>query len=188
MYYRKFLPVIDSDCVMNNICKYIESIDFKIKQKVKSSQDFDYKTLLSNKNFAVNKILYEKIKEIVFATLKDWEQKLKSGNGEKPLRLTEKNKIDKDFELKVLKEKLREVCSNEESLANHLVYLFYFDRISLNKTTLWGLVGKQIYENIKKNCNSYYFPVLNENGSMKFLYHNYSIERFVLEKDELMEE
>ena len=45
MYYDKFLPVIDSDCVMNKICKYIESIDFHIKQKVRSNHNFDYRVL-----------------------------------------------------------------------------------------------------------------------------------------------
>ena len=74
-YYRKNLPVIDSDCVMNKICKYIESIDFQIKKKVRSSHDFDYKTLMSP-NFNINKKLYIKIKDEVEKTFKEINLKL----------------------------------------------------------------------------------------------------------------
>ena len=54
-YY--YYPVIDSPCVMNKICKYIESIDFQIKKKIKSNGDFDYKSLQS-KDFILNRALY----------------------------------------------------------------------------------------------------------------------------------
>ena len=33
-YYSHFLPVLDTPCSMNKICKYIESIDFGIKKKI----------------------------------------------------------------------------------------------------------------------------------------------------------
>ena len=63
------MPVIDTDCVMNKICKYIEGVDFQIKKKVRSSQDFDYRILLGN-NFILNKSLYNEIKEELERTFK----------------------------------------------------------------------------------------------------------------------
>ena len=45
--YYDFLPVVDSDCVMNRISHYIESIDFEIKKRVRSSDVFDYRILQS---------------------------------------------------------------------------------------------------------------------------------------------
>lgn len=187
MYFDKFLPVIDSDCVMNRICKYIESVDFKIKQKVRSSHDFDYKTLLTP-NFSINKKLYIKIKEEIEETFKHWDKIAKDSIGKSVERNSNIDNINKKFnrevEYALLKSKLEEICSNEEQLANHLVYLFYEDRPSLSKATLWNLVGKQIFENIKNKTEYFYFPVKNTNGSLSFLYENYSIERIALSKEE----
>ena len=187
MYYYKFLPVIDSDCVMNRICKYIEGIDFNIKQKVRSSQEFDYRVLQSP-NFTLNKKVYSKIQEVIEVAFKEWNEKKKDISTKNSVKVnaqkvTDKVKFDKDAEYMVLKNKLLEITSNEEQLANHLVYLFYFDKPSYSKTILWALVGKQIYENVKEKTNSFYFPQKNPNGSLEFLYESYSIERIVLEKD-----
>lgn len=187
MYFNKFMPVIDSDCVMNRICKYIEGVDFKIKQKVRSSHNFDYKTLMSQ-NFNINKKLYIKIKDEVENTFKEWEEQARN----KRVNRLDKNtthentskKMDKEIEYGLLKSRLEEICSNEEQLTNHLIYLFYEDKPSLSKTTLWSLVGKQIFENIKNKTQYFYFPIKNSNGSLEFLYENYSIERIAVINEE----
>lgn len=185
MYYRKFMPVIDSDCVMNKICKHIESIDFKIKQKVKNSSDFDYKTLLSQ-NFSINKKLYAEIREMVINTINEWQDMIKyekmNGIEKNTTSGLSQKKYEKDVQMQVLKEKLENICSNEEQLKNHLVYLFYEDRPSLNKAILWNLVGKSIYEGLKERTNYFYFPVKNKNGTLNFLYEKYSIERIAVDK------
>lgn len=187
MYFDKFLPVINSDCVMNRICKYIESVDFKIKQKVRCSHDFDYKTLISN-NFNINKKLYIKIKQEIEETFKHWDKVAKDSIGksiEKNSNIDNINKkFNREIEYALLKSKLEQICSNEEQLANHLVYLFYEDSPSLSKATLWNLVGKQIFENIKNKNEYFYFPIKNPNGSLNFLYENYSIERIPLNKED----
>ena len=175
------MPVIDTDCVMNKICKYIEGVDFQIKKKVRSSQDFDYRILLGN-NFILNKSLYNEIKEELERTFKIWDETRREAENKKyrrnnTLKDEEKAKFDKDMEFSVLKNKLLEICSNEEKLVNHLIYYYYVDKPSANKGILWALAGKQIYENLKLKVNSYYFPIKNKNGSLKFLYENYSIEK-----------
>ena len=187
--YNHFLPVIDSDCVMNKICKHIEGIDFHIKQKIRSSQSFDYRVLLSE-NFSVNKKLYEQIYELITVTFKEWDSRKKdkvSSGAVKERNSTSqitKEKFDKEGEYALLKVALEELCSNEEMLANHLVYLFYVDKPSYNKNVLWSLVGKQIFENVKDKTSSYYFPQKNPSGSLRFLFENYSIERVLVEKKE----
>ena len=82
--------------------------------------------------------------------------------------------------MNILKSRLEEVCSNEERLANHLVYIFYNLKTSLNKSILWSVAGKAIYENVKNKTSSFYFPIKNSNGSLEFLYEKYSIERITL--------
>lgn len=186
MYFEKFLPVIDSDCVMNKICKYIEGVDFRIKQKVRSSHDFDYKTLMSA-NPNINKKLCIEIKEIVEATFKYWDKIAKETIGKNVERNSEDNigkKFKRDAQFAVLKSQLEGLCSNEEQLANHLIYLFYEVQPSMPKSTLWNLVGKQIFENIKSKNEHFYFPVENPNGSLEFLYEKFSIERIQVNKEE----
>ena len=185
--YKKYLPVVDSNCVMNRVCKYIESIDFHIKQRVRSSQDFDYRILLTE-NFAPNKLLYRIISEEMFDTFTQWVREKKEAKRQVARIGTDSyektRSIDKETRYALLKQRLEEICSNEETLANHLVYLFYVDKPSYNKNVLWGLVGKQIYETVKAKTSSFYFPEKNPNGSLEYLYEKYSIERFVIPKEE----
>lgn len=185
-YFNRFLPVIDSECVMNRICKYIENVDFKIKQKIRSSDSFDY-SLLQSANFSINKKMYEKIKKIIEDTFKEWDlekrEKSKNRGNEKNPKKDSAYKFDKEAKISILKQRLEDICSNEEQLTNHLIYLFYIDKPSYSKGTLWNMVGKQIYDNIKNRTTSFYFPIRNQNGNLKFLYKNYSIERILLEND-----
>ena len=104
------MPVIDTDCVMNKICKYIEGVDFQIKKKVRSSQDFDYRILLGN-NFILNKSLYNQIKEELERTFKIWDETRREAENKKyrrnnTLKDEEKAKFDKDMEFSILKNKL----------------------------------------------------------------------------------
>lgn len=96
-------------------------------------------------------------------------------------KFDENLKTDKELKFQVLKSQLEELCSNEERLTNHLIYLFYVEKPSLNKSYLWNLVGKQIYENVKAKTRSFYFPFKNPNGTLEFLYEKYSIERVLME-------
>lgn len=183
--YYYLLPVIDTPCVMNNVCRYIEDIDFHIKQKVKSSSDFNYHTLQSG-GFTPNRIIYEKIKEEVISTMKTWGIMAKDRlANSSDVNTTHENvtiKGNKEIMINDLKNRLLEICSNEESLANHLVYLFYEDCPSLSKSTLWSLVGRQIYENVSKNVDNFYFPVKDENGDIEFMFEKYSVKKMPVEK------
>lgn len=178
-YYHYYYPVIDSPCVMNKICKYIESIDFQIKKKIKSNGDFDYKSLQS-KDFIMNRALYQQILEKVVSTVKSWEEKRKQIYSNMVTRVGFQENLDREILYQNLKNELEDICSNSEQLANHLVYLFYVDKPSYNKNILWAIAGRQIYENLKAKTTSFYYPLKNDNGSLKFLYDNFSIERYLV--------
>lgn len=183
-YYDKFLPVLDSPCVMNKICHYIENTDFEIKKKVRSSEGFDWKSLVSE-NFQPEKKLTEDLLEVIEREFDIKNQNMKELKIINPAMfkknmVTQKDELDKVQWFTYLKGKFEEVCSNSERLSNHLVYIFYEVKPSLNKSVLWNIVGKQIFELIKERTNSFYFPVKNTNGSLKFLYDNYSIERIMV--------
>jgi len=177
-YYYKYFPAIDTNCVMNKVCHYIESVNFHVKEKVRSSSGFDYKVLVSE-NFTINKDIYEKIKNVVETTFKEWNEKTKSNKNSKIEQsfagLNSGVKNSKDADYLALKTKLEEITVNEKQIANHLVYLFYVEHPNYNKATLWRLVGKQLYENIKEKHKSFNVPVKDKNGSIKFLHENYQV-------------
>ena len=192
-YYHRFLPVVDSECVMNKICKYIESIDFEIKKRVRTSSDFDYKVLTSSSNIDIRYT-----KEVVLPILQkhfiSWSEQSKA----KKLTKAEKNikgtsssstpSFDKEIAYTQLKDELYNECPNEDKLVNSLVYLFYKEKPSFNKAILWNIVGKQIYENIKAKHDSFMFPIKNPNGNITFLYEQYMVETIHINKDEKDEE
>ena len=189
-YYKKFLPVLDSDCVMNRICHYIESVDFEIKKKVRSTDGFNWQSLVSE-NFQPDKKLTQAILDVIEEEMEKKKSDIKSLKLTNPSlvrknSVTLKDEFDKEAWINYLRARLEEVCSNDEKLSNHLVYIFYVEKQSLNKSVLWSLVGKTIYEIIKSKTNSFYFPMKNSNGSIRFLYDNYSIEKVIL--SELEEE
>lgn len=175
---------------MNKICKYIENIDFQIKQKVRSQTDFDYKTLLSD-NFKLNKKYYVVMSQIVSDTFKEWQQKSKLSKRKKTEKIlmansegndSETARNERKLECDRLKEKLDEIFLTEEELTNHLIYLFYVDKPSYNKSTLWNLCGRQIYQNVRNRVNSCYFPVKDKKGDLEFLYEKYSVRKIELDK------
>ena len=175
--YYDFLPVVDSDCVMNRISHHIESIDFEIKKKVRSSDAFDYR-MLQSENFMINKKTYELVYRKVDEHIKSWANTRINSDKTK----LKDEMVDKQAKYFSLKEDLEEICTNDEILTNHLITLFYEDKPSYNKGILWECYGKQIAENLKKKVKSCYFPKKNPNGSLEFLYENYSIEKVDLEK------
>ena len=182
-FYYKYYPLINSECIMNKICKYIENVDFHIKQKIKSSAEFDYRELVTE-NFSVNRRLYQQISEKVQKTLREWEEKRASAyKSGVTLKIGYQEQLDKDVQIMSLKEDLSMICSNEESLANHLVYLFYVDKPSYNKNLLWSLVRARIFETVKEKTKSFYYPMKNPTGTLKYLYDSFSIERFILDEN-----
>lgn len=178
-------PVIDSNCVMNNICHHIEDIDFHIKQRVRTSASFDYKILQSS-DVKPDKKTYKRIQELVTNTFKEWEEKTKFHKQtkiEKSMNdAATQYKFERDVECAILKGNLEGIVSNEEQLTNYLVYLFYVDKPGYSKSTLWNLVGRQIYLNIRNKMTNktFYFPVKDKDGDMQFLYEDYKIKKITL--------
>lgn len=194
MYYDKYLPVIDSNCVMNKICKYIEQVDFHIKQKVRSNLDFNYQVLMSNNSVIDDKLL-KQIAELLENTFKVWDEQIKA-NKKKKNQLTIQNvnqgQNERENNYQELLRQLYNICSNSERLANHLVYYFYVIKPSSNKGALWGIAGKEIYENVKNrkinlvtNTYSIDFPIKDTNGDLQFLYDKYQIKHLIFSNGEV---
>ena len=176
LFYSR-LPVIDSDCVMNNLCHYIESVDFGIRNVTKKDIDENsYKLLLCpDIMITTESQKYIEIKSI----FKQHKNTMKQLNSLKAKQITKESK--KEFKILIdnqnnkLKQKLTKVCSNVKELTNMLIYLFYVDEPIANKDVLWHLYGNQIVENIKTKINSYYIPVPDVNGHISYLNKKFTL-------------
>lgn len=174
--YEKLSPVIDSDCVMNNLCRYIESVDFGIKNLIKDSSNENYSLLMNNDYLEFDEDKYRDI-VTVFTQYKKTINQLSSLNAK-----SDKNSFDEELYKTILgqheklKSKMNEICSNVYELVNYLIYLFYVDQPNSNKDVLWNVYGSYIFENVKKNTSSFFIPVKSEDGEIEYLNNKYKLK------------
>lgn len=178
--YNKYMPVVDTDSVMNNICKYIESIDFDIKNKIHTT-DEDTHNLLMRYNDIVNEDTYKKVLDIY----KDFRKELSSLNSIK--FSGSKNKYNEDSEQETLdiyttfKDELDGVCSNVYELVDYLIKIFYEEFKGANKDILWNCYGNVMFENIKaKATKRIMFPFPNKDGDIEYLNEKFKLEEVIL--------
>ena len=140
---------------------------------------------MSNNSVIDDKLL-KQISELLETTFKIWDEQIKANKkkkGQLTIQSINQGQNERDNNYQELLRQLYEICSNSERLANHLVYYFYAIKPSSNKGALWGIAGKEIYENIKNrktnaitNTYSFDFPIKDVNGNLRFLYDKYQIK------------
>ena len=175
--FHKYMPVIISDSVMNNICRYIENVNFDIKNKIKvKSNDNIFTEYLSGNQFYDDNV-YRAILDEYKRFKKDIAQlsRVKSANT--------KNKYDGDAEQQVntiyenFMNRMEAICSNVEHLVDYLILIFYCENPSSNKDILWNCYGEVIFNNIKKKNNSpVLFPLPDPDGDIIYLNQKYALK------------
>ncbi|TCI99565.1 hypothetical protein E0Y62_27375, partial [Cytobacillus praedii] len=117
--FKQFSPVIDSDCTMNRICRYIESIDFGIRNVVKSDGNCEiYKRLMNNLDIEIENDKRKKIIN-VFNEFKKTSENLAATKMDNKIN---KDTLDEDLQRSIqlayenLKDNLYSVCSNLQEL------------------------------------------------------------------------
>jgi len=175
--YYNYMPLTYSDSSMNLLCRYIESINFEIKEKIKVI-DMDIINYYKNNKHPYTEEQYNEIIEILkehitgvrYDRLSQVEEDIDTDYHEDDVR---EFKIDND----ILENKINEVCSDVYLVTNVLLDYFYVKKPSANKDILWGAYGKYIFQNIKeKNTNKISFPFPTKDGDMKYLGTNYSLK------------
>lgn len=179
--YEYFLPVIDSDCVMNKLCKHIESVDFGIRDLLKNNSDEDFHELLmDNVNIEFDDT-YNKLK----SALVDYNSEVKGimnransseedVNTNKEINVKQKNLADRLFI----------ICNNAKELTNYMTYIFFKDNKKYNLDLYWNVVGKYIIEKLRDEVKVINVPVVDENGNINYLNEKYSVKEVVLNDNE----
>lgn len=179
--FKKKSPVIDSDCTMNKICKYIESIDFGIRRIAQDESDEELHTLLMSGNVSEfdNSICKKIVKAI--QDFKDLSHGLAS-TSDTSVRddLDEEVEANIDITYTELEAKLIEICSNVNILVDYLIYIFYVRNKGFNKEVLWKIFGSYIIENLRLKTNKIVVPVPDENGEIEYLNKKYTLKEVLV--------
>jgi len=177
--YYKYMPVIISGSPMNNLCKYIESINFDIRNKLKTNNDDDIYKYYLNDKFTFNQDIYNRVITELDIFFKLSRTSWISGKNQKK----QKNKDDDSdetipFELYTenLYNTLNKICSNVYEITNYVIRYFYDYKPSSNKDILWSMYGKYIFNNLKsKNKNICFFPFPDTDGNILYLGKKYTL-------------
>ena len=179
-FYRRS-PVIESDCVMNKICRKMESVDFGIRELLKVEDDNGLHKLFLNETIDFNEDIFKE----VISSYKTYQSEIRG------LIITAESegKNAKDIEVQVktnltqnaFKEKLNVLCSNSKELTNYIVKMFYEEHPSYNKDVMWSLFGKEITDNIMDKISTIKVPCLDEEGELEYLNNYYSIKEVLVD-------
>lgn len=169
-FYYKYNPFIETNCIMNNVSRYMESSIRQIKSHANNAFSKKNVKILQNKRIRANKenikniySLYEKYKKekrnFLEITDKDGTQKYKTAE--------QYNKS--------IRQMAYEFVSDGSEIANIAVDICYTIHPNDNKSFAWNVFGDEIVENVIKNkqddCK---VPFLHEFGEIDFLGNKYS--------------
>lgn len=178
-YYNKYIPVIDNKSVMNNICHYIESVKFNIKDSIKNSCDNTKIAPLLMRN---NEILNDDIFNKVESEYKRFNKEITDKGGMKEYNNYLKSKCEDDNNMSNLYslfiKSMDSICSNKSELVDYLINIFYVKYSNANKDLLWNTYGKQIFENLlDKNKEDILFPFPSETGDIEYLEKKFELRK-----------
>ena len=184
--FQKSTKLINSDCEMNRICKYIESINFNIKSKVRDETKFDYNTLMDD-TVEWTEELYKSILKFIECRMGQVflnnSSQLKKDNRNSDLKFSMKLAADKDlFFEDISNELFSKYSSSKKEICNYLIKIFYEEHRSWSKANLWRICGNIIYENCLEKANyEINIPVLdNTFGDIKFYNDMFSVRHIRL--------
>lgn len=147
--YQKYSPILETDCVMNNLCKAIENVDFDIKYNPNASSLLPHFCDRSNINDTLVSALYLISKEY------------KAQKKFKGLALLVDNEGIQDDDINDIlqnvlyasrdecKDRLYEICSSAKDLFNHLVVMC--EKYNISFDFVWDMLGDDIIDIITQS-------------------------------------
>lgn len=172
MNYRN--PLIESDCEMNRICRYLESIDFDIKHPKEHHEDI-YKLYMCD-GIEKNINTYNSVKRSVKSFFQSLREDISMSDYSISLKYVpdEEHKIVNKYDL--FKDTMTDLCSNINELVNYLVEIFYVDMRSCNKDILWKTFGKTMFTNVyNESSKKVLIPQIEDDGEYTYLFDRYNV-------------
>lgn len=172
--YNKFNPLLDTDCPMNNICKYMEGEIKEIKLNVKkASPDYIF-NILYNNNINITESQVKEMEKIykLYKKNKSKSSNVEVYNDDEIDNLTSQGKDD------ITSLNFDYISDDIQRLANLAVYINYYLYPKSSKNFCWDLFGDGIILNIYDNSNKeFYIPLQNKRGDIEYMGKKYRNER-----------
>ena len=169
--YYKYMPLFNSNCTMNNLARYVEDYEFK---ENKSSKYFDYSCLMSNKDREFKKNICKQIQDVIHKFQRNYPILLKKIGHDRDWGIEDANTLGSDREsffdgfFDYYKNELMNILSNEEELVDYIIYVYYEQCKSADKSLLWELYSDVVLNNVKNNSDHYYKIVESVDGQEFF--------------------
>ena len=169
--YRKYSPVLETDCVMNILCKEIENIEFDIKYKpncVSLLPNFADKSNIDNNKLNALTEIYKEYK--AQKKYKGIETMINNEG----IQDDDMNEILRNIlyaNKDEYKDKMLELFTSSQELFNHLVIMC--ENYNWSYDCIWDIIGDDIIDIIPYGKTK--VVVEDENG-FEYLGHHYSLE------------
>ena len=176
-YYYKYIPVLDSKCLVNKICHKVEEFDNFSFDNAENT-NFD-KELIKIPNVTYTTEEKEKVEAIYkfyCQTVSEYMQQMKSDNID-----TSQRQLDLQKYKQIFKSDCETACPDVNKLCNILIDICYNNRNK--KQFVWDVCGDVIIQNmLKKNNNKISFPTRDSNGYIKYRGENFKMKTITLEE------
>ena len=179
IHYHNRMPVGNSDCVMNIICRKFEERFSNYISRRNSTTEFDYTILKSDvpytsRQFYDVKKLYD-----------DYNKRL--ANYSIFVGYERVNEWDSHMNLSIMDAEFRkqceEVCPNSKALCNIVLDICY--KRNSTKRFAWDMCGEEIIDNLLRNNGGViYYPTLSDEGDICFGGNRFIIKSKQLEVDD----
>lgn len=178
-YYNYRLPIGNNDCVMNKICRRFENEFNGYINKYTENNSFDYTIMKSdaeytpNQFYRIGKLYREYNKRLSsYSTFMSRERIKKDEKKSLFIAMYNEFKVECD-----------KICSNEAAQCNIVLDMCYKNRAT--KRFAWSMCGKQIIHNLlEKNNDKICYPVIAQDGEIKYCGNRYMLETKTIGADE----
>jgi hypothetical protein len=180
--YLKYNPLIDTDCLMNNLCHYLEKNIKEIKIEINVKPTEQNVRILKNIYISVDKDKLKSLYDLykIYKSEKRNFGSIKNSNGEELYKTLEQYN-------KHIRQKAFEISSDIQELANLAIVICYEVHPSDSKSFAWNIFGEGIVKNVEMNRQeNLYIPFLDKDGSIEYLgkrYSNHHVELYKIEED-----
>ena len=184
--YYKYMPLVYSDSPMNLLCRYIEKVDFGIREKICGDGNFDYRILIDKD--------HPYTEEEYAAVIKIFSEYNVIAKAMAIRKESAAAVDDPDYSAYNRYRVFCESCLEEMSsslcdmilVTNCLVRHFYEEKPRSSKELLWSITGPYLYGTICKNVGkrTIFYPFIDPDGDITYLNKHYTMREVALDDPE----
>ena len=184
--YYKYMPLVYSDSPMNHLCRYIEKVDFGIREKIRGDGNFDYRILI-DKDHPYTEEEYAAVIKIfgeynVIAKAMAIRKESAAAVDDPDYSTYNRYRV---FCESCLEEMSSSLC-DMILVTNCLVRHFYEEKPRSSKELLWSIAGPYLYGTICKNVGkrTIFYPFIDPDGDITYLNKHYTMREVALDDPE----